>query len=129
MEDLLQFLRYRLDEDQAAALAADGDAIEATPSLWDTKYLTLRGNHEDRHTTELPGGLADHIARNDPMRVLRDIEARRALLNRFEELAIVGKEQGHVLGGDVGEEYLYVVLPTLALPYADHPDYRAEWRP
>jgi hypothetical protein len=48
-----------------------------------------------------------------------------ALLDRYEELVASGKEQGHVEGGDAGEEYRYVVFPVLALPYADHPDYPA----
>jgi hypothetical protein len=67
---LADFNDARLDEDEATAKAADGDEIEATPSLWGTKYLTLRGDHDDRHTAELPADLADHIARHDPARVL-----------------------------------------------------------
>lgn len=62
-------------------------------------------------------------------RVLRDVAAKRALLTRFEELVSVGKGRGSVLGGDVGEEYLLVVLPALAAEYADRPGYRDEWRP
>ena len=45
------------------------------------------------------------------------------LLDRYEELVSGGKEQGHAEGGDVGEEYRYVVFPVLALLYAGHPDY------
>ncbi|MFG2722699.1 DUF6221 family protein [Streptomyces sp. NPDC048416] len=81
----------------------------------------------DRYTTELPAELAEHIGRHDPARVLAEIEAKRQLLDRYEAmesgvLVMIGVES-------ILSEYRRVLLPSLALPYADHPDYREEWRP
>jgi hypothetical protein len=55
-----------------------------------------------------------------PERVLAECEAKRRIVQG------VG-----VYGGRGSDEAMYheVVLSFLALPYADHPDYREEWRP
>ncbi|WP_406735364.1 DUF6221 family protein [Streptomyces sp. NBC_01108] len=113
MDDLVQFLRDRLNEDEAVArrvksswrqigetgviVASDGDRAEECAN----------GNWT---------GIAEHIVRHDPARVLREVEAKRQLLD------------GHT------PDYHWCpmgdnVLKVLALPHADHPDYRDEWRP
>ncbi len=62
---------------------------------------------------------------HDPARVLAECEAKRRIVERFNLLAE---------GGD-GHEAMYRrsemvgVLRALALPYADHPEFRSEWRP
>ncbi|MFD7185476.1 DUF6221 family protein [Streptomyces sp. NPDC059904] len=113
MDDLVQFLRARLDEDEAAAKAADSDEIEATPSLWGTKYLTLRGSHDDRHTTELPAELADHIARHDPDRILKQTAILRGRVDLWSKM--VGSHAS-------------ACLREFAAIWDEHPDYRPEWR-
>lgn len=135
--DLVEFLRARLDEDEAAA--------EETLPLH-LRVGRFRGKDVPRwRITKSGTGIIDedggtlraqqifpaeaaHVVRHDPARVLREVEAKRELLDRYKELVASGKEQGHVLGGDVGEEYLYCVLPALALPYSDHPDFDESWR-
>jgi len=64
----------------------------------------------------------------DPVRVLAECEAKRRIVEAYiDTLAMIPK---HVLGdGDehptvIAEEYEAHILPALALPYADHPDYR-----
>jgi len=52
------------------------------------------------------------------LRVLAECAAKRAIVERYVYLA------GH---GDSGDARW--VLAALALPYADRPGYRAEWRP
>jgi hypothetical protein len=56
------------------------------------------------------GQLAEYIARYDPVRVLAEVRAKRAIV----EL--------------VGDEYPQV-LHLLAQPYADHPGFDLTWRP
>ncbi len=58
-------------------------------------------------------GAADYIARWAPARTLQEIEAKRRML---KELDLTSQTQQHL-------------LKLLALPYADHPDYRQEWKP
>jgi hypothetical protein len=50
------------------------------------------------------------IARWDPARVLAECAAKRRIVEMY--------------AGQHGQPY---VLHFLALPYADHPDYRQEW--
>jgi hypothetical protein len=53
-----------------------------------------------------------------PDRVLAECEAKRRIVDMFPFEA----------DGDGWNEAGAQVLPILALPYADHPDYRDEWR-
>lgn len=73
-------------------------------------------------------------------RVLREVDTKRRMLD--EHPVALGWD-GHVVGGQVcrtcaeidssgelgGDPYPCKTLRLLALPYADHPDYREEWRP
>ena len=58
-----------------------------------------------------------------PARVLAECEAKRRIV---EQARNYSPELEH---GDNGEWAFDTVLLALALPYADHPDYREEWRP
>lgn len=109
--ELLEFLRARLDEDQQAALAAQGDSVfDGTGIVTGPTALGVR-------TAVLPSHVARFIARHDPDRVLREVEANRRLIElRESEPAISWADGGYI-------------LRYLALPYDQHPDYRPEWRP
>jgi hypothetical protein len=84
---------------------------------------------------------AGHIARHDPARVLAEIEAKRQLVKLHEPV---------ILRGGSGAQYFETTrvcrscepprqfperafpcstLRLLALPYADHPAYKPDWRP
>lgn len=67
---------------------------------------------------EVPTTVGAHIIRHDPARVLREVEAKRKVVDRYAWL----REHG-----DTGDARW--VLPLLAAVYADHPDYRPEWAP
>lgn len=133
-EDLVPWLGEQLDEDEQIAKAAH------TPN-WSTDGR--RGIHygvEDGWMTDaLTTADADHIARHDPARVLREIEAKReirrwhssphTLVDGFcvEEggpCTHRGEAECTVCG-----ESGCTTLRLLALPYADRPGYREEWRP
>ncbi|MDP9949133.1 MULTISPECIES: DUF6221 family protein [Streptomyces] len=125
MDDLAQFLRDRLDEDEQAARAAHA------PN-WSTDGRTgLHYGVEDGWMTDaLTTADADHIARHDPARVLREVEAKRRLLTDYEENA-ADLDAQHAPDMDyVGRaDGLETALQHLATAYADHPDYRDAWRP
>ncbi|MFF6925834.1 DUF6221 family protein [Streptomyces californicus] len=125
MDDLVQFLRDRLDEDEQAARAAHA------PN-WSTDGRTgLHYGVEDGWMTDaLTTADADHIARHDPARVLREVEAKRRLLTDYEENA-ADLDAQHAPDMDyVGRaDGLETALQHLATAYADHPDYRDAWRP
>ncbi|MFI2664862.1 DUF6221 family protein [Micromonospora carbonacea] len=50
----------------------------------------------------------------DPDRELAELDAKRRVLDLYEEL---------------NEPHLYEAIRLLALPHADRPGYREEWRP
>ena len=120
MTDIVAFLNARLDEDEAAAKEAWG--VE-----WDWRYVARPfGEHPSiAHTV--------HIARHDPARVLRDVEADRVLLALHDELWRLYRafeeagEPGPISLGRA--QALSRVLRIRAARFSDHPDYRAEWKP
>ena len=113
---LTEFLTARIDEDEAAARPFRNALGDVKPWRCDEVGGKVRqvGQQEfglpdvvsesDTHLT------AVHIARHDPARILAECEAKRQLIER------VGNPD-------------WAGFRILALPHADHPDYRPEWRP
>jgi len=112
MDDLVAFLRARLDEDEAAAKAAtagpwhwddDGDSGDwgnDGPDLMSESVTWMDSGGGGPHlTTVLCGWGHDawgvtiddadkaHIARNHPARALREVYAKREILGEYEEAA------------------------------------------
>ena len=120
MSDLVEFLRARLDEDEAVALAAANEKDGAT---WDAYFIYREGIgiSTDGPVEERDGYISHHeetahISRHDPARVLREVEAKRRVLWLLE-------------GGDAYEcSVMEPAIKALASIYSDHPDYRDEWR-
>jgi hypothetical protein len=145
-DDLITFLKARLDDDEAHARNAfENDYADTKPEWSEIWSGTVNTGDELIATND--SGLSRHIERWDPKRVLAEVDAKRNLV----EL--------HVLGGTVncggddtpkdkwmhycrtcgsGEPNEYPAdwpcgtLWLLAKPYADHPDYPAKeesWKP
>jgi hypothetical protein len=115
MSDLTEFLRARLAEDaEAARTTADeyGAAWSADEPM-DTVSSDTGADVAEGPATPLRW-----IARHDPARVLREAEAKRAVVDRYAWL----REHG-----DTGDAAWVLLL--LAAVYADHPDYQPEWSP
>lgn len=72
---------------------------------------------------------AEHIARQDPARVLADVAADRKLIAAFESSAewYNRPENRHHPAGE--PHGLYTAVKIRAERFATHPDYREEWRP
>ncbi|WP_098010476.1 DUF6221 family protein [Streptomyces sp. sk226] len=140
MDDLVQFLRDRLAEDEQAARAATWDEWDSAHwtahhrARYDGRWVIV--DHAEEGVTELTphaaddAGVAQHIARHDPARVLREVEAKRRLLTDYEENA-ADLDAQHAPDMDcVGRaDGLETALQHLATAYADRPDYRDAWRP
>lgn len=143
VSDLVEFLRARIDEDEAKARGATspgswtiGNVEE--PFFADVRYMPADGDPPWAGgaplwvTSDSCGSpacsLADaeHIARHDPARVLREAEAKRQLIERYEENIKVRPNDEHHVGIAVG---LLFALYLAAQAYADHPDYDPAWRP
>lgn len=141
MDDLIAFLRARLAEDERTARA-----VEDRSAPWDGQWMadgnsavrTLNGHVLFyRHgAAPLKPGLTEHIARHDPARVLREVAAKRELLDEHQDVndglcgTCVNSDWGYPThGGSSPQNFPCRTLRLLALPYADHPEYREEWRP
>jgi len=80
-----------------------------------TEFLLARIAEDEAST---PGRWDDHWY-DDPSRYAREAEAKRRIVEAWRRDLDEGVEQ---------PEQLFATR-CLALPYADHPDYREEWRP
>lgn len=170
MTILTQFLRARLDEDEAAARAAvepdrpgthwewidpDDDTAASvedgylsTASLRTVETFPAAGDGEEWmlpgfiiHTAEeVPEGAAVHIARNSPARVLREVEAKRRVMERHSPVPLGPRAKKGTPHSCAGCNFEYgdidfvtddiedcPELRDLAAPYADHPDFDPNW--
>jgi Family of unknown function (DUF6221) len=123
--DPVAFAEARLAEDKAAAKAAAASPWKSTaPSLWieSGQGIIVQTRHfED----------AAHIARHDPARALREVEAGRRILARYKDCLARMEDPDYPQGvaRDQAREYEDFVLPNLLCRWADHPDYDQDWKP
>lgn len=140
MDDLVQFLRARLDEDEQIATRAVSPVSDCPPSpKWNALLESVRRGWEiftdQRRLVVASVGESDarHIARHDPARVLAEVDAKRQILDLHAPEDTADPFDGCRTCS--WRDYMDVLhvrwpCPTLRLmliPYADHPDYRAEW--
>ena len=167
--DIVEFLRARLDEDEAVARAAvvttgvwvgevnrddtdhpeeiteavvqesvDGsmDRFLAVTSFTRFRPLLSVGENVSDVSQWVSGppegptgeSQVTHIARHDPARVLREVEAKRRILYTCDtatRMWLHARTEEYADGvADPGD----TILRALASVYADHPDYDPEWR-
>lgn len=122
---ITEFLNARYDEDEQVARAA-------TPGHWGPSGHSVLTS-DDIEFIEASRTDSVHIARHDPARALREITAKRALLRAhpFEPYADEPSE-GFCAecqrGGSAGV-WPCPTVRIMSAVYADHPDYRQEWKP
>ncbi|MEU4296397.1 DUF6221 family protein [Kitasatospora aureofaciens] len=110
-DDLIAFLRERLDEDERIARACDGHAAFDGTGI--VSSATVRGPI----VTVLPSDVATHMARHAPARALAEVDAKRRILDDLD------------YGGAEMADARSHVARRLAAIYRGHPDYRPEWAP
>jgi hypothetical protein len=71
--------------------------------------------------------IAAHVAMHDPARVLREVEAKRAIMEQHPEGEDGWCGDQMALTGCKWERWPCPTLRHLAAAYSDHPDYREEW--
>lgn len=132
---LVDFLRARLDDAVRSIAHWDSDGRCQVATMWtggEPGYTTVASAHPGSPWVADGREVANprHVrVLYDPARVLADVEAKRRLLAEYEEDSQYLARQG--LGADMRDigrlEGLETALRHLAAPYAQHPDYRAEW--
>ncbi|GAA1573114.1 hypothetical protein GCM10009678_64710 [Actinomadura kijaniata] len=134
MRELVEFLRARVARDEQVARAAaaapwrtegPGNVTVDTASAkggepWGRLGFVASVENES---------YAEHIARHDPARALREAEAVRGVLDEYEKAAWVLERRGRTAEAEGAQSARERVLRMLAQAYADHPGYRPEWRP
>jgi hypothetical protein len=113
MDDLITWLRAQLDDDERiarkntgqAGLGDDGDFPD---------YRTYDGADID--------AAVDFLHHFTSQRVLREVEAKRRMLDLYE-----AADPGFV--GTLLRNCLDTPVRLLALPFSDRPGYREEWKP
>lgn len=116
---ITEFLTARLDEDESIARMADGASSHPGEAEGEPAVATPSQRHIDRWS---------------PTRVLVDIAAKRTIVETYEELGRVlakASDSGRADEAAVTRNLfagLQVAVLAHAMVFADHPDYRAEWR-
>jgi hypothetical protein len=135
---LVEFLRARLAEDQAAAQAATAETAEDLAQLLEEEdrqralvshWFETMGGGWVRTDWQRIAQIADaHFGRHDPVRVLAEVAAVRRLVDAY---AALDADRARLTDAAMHLQWnvLRTVVQTLALPYAGHSDYRASWAP
>jgi hypothetical protein len=132
-DDLVAFLRAREAEREQVARRARATRVHdsARKQHWHANGHAIRDM--DGHLVtgrQARSAEAAHIARHDPAWVLADVEAKRRIIDRYKFVDNHGAAVDHVRALDMStgaRAALLDVVKMLALPYAQHPDYRQEW--
>lgn len=140
LDALVAFMRARLSEDEKAAHVAGGGSWR-----WGHGYGKMCNDPEcsygelfadepaghrllmDVHGYDVHDsfGGAEHIARHDPARVLRDVEAKRRIVQRCEYAwSRVPDEDWAAIA-----TFLLLDVLDLASVYHDHPEFQEGWKP
>jgi hypothetical protein len=131
--DLVEFLRARLDRDERVARACAGASWTASPSgriQVESEKGTNGQTPEDCFVAAAENGAyAEHIARHDPARALREVAAKRQILDDYEKDAWAMSRGRSDQTLEAVQAARLTVLRLLAQTYRGHPSYRDEWRP
>lgn len=144
-DDLVAFLRARYDEAAADAEATLWDGSGNTPDWALPASATLDTGGDTIHVNDAM--VARHIARHDPAHVLRDIEAKRAIVDAHDRVWLTTNWRWVNLGSHTEkmpfpicksctpdtqlpeQSWPCPTLRHLSAVYDQHPDYQETWRP
>lgn len=134
MDDLIAFLRARLGEiEQRAQNEAhydkDNGGYYSCPATWGKPAPdSSHENGEEYGDADCDCGL-----RERRKATLADVAAKREIVGLAEfllETRQIQEDAGELSDYSLGRAQAGgAILRRLALPYADHPEYRAEWKP
>ncbi len=132
MAELAEFLLARIAEDETAARTVYSPGTWRSGTTY-TAFVSVEA-HSWTVVSDLERGDADFIARHDPARVLAECEAKRRIVELHPKILEAYPDpkayccSACSAGGEYPGGWPCATLCALTLPYADHPDYRDEWR-
>jgi len=125
MDDLVQWLRDRLNEDERVARRA-GDSFRQIGGTG--VIVATEGDRAEECASAYWTGIAEHIVRHDPAHVLAELTFKRAIVDDFVRERQVMDEAGHRTEWAEGAQSVRrLLVQTWATHYKDHPGFRAEW--
>lgn len=128
-DEFARFVYARLDEEVALARAASPGPWHVSEEF--NEVLAADGTtvaNKFAPGSEKLRATAEYIAHNDPPSALFELGLKRQLVDRAAQTrAWAVGEAGAIAGPAV--ILANGILRLIALPYADHPDYREEWKP
>lgn len=122
MIDIVKFLRARLDEDEAGALSASRNG---------GRWIS-----QEEHVETVEGCLiadfelksdSSHCSEHDPARVLREVAAKRAMIEPFDQAVRKHEWLHDPWHRAIWTLHLRNAIYPLATVYSDHPDYDRKW--
>jgi hypothetical protein len=140
--EIMEFYAARLDEDESTAghagghewhtgCTCEGGVCRGYPACEQVEGDDITIYNEGGHDADQ----AAHIARHDPARVLREVEAGRELLTRYRETAIhLADNAATMLNGQfraavAAQGAQLAAIRDRAAVWSDHPDYDPVWTP
>ncbi|MEU6535527.1 DUF6221 family protein [Streptomyces sp. NPDC047000] len=122
--ELVKWIREQLDEDERIARGCSGTDWWEHPKNW------VSAPQLNRVALAVHDGDRAHILRHDPARVLRDIDADRALIAEYLAAQETVDATAHPDMYDVGRaQGLEEAVRYRALRFDARTGYREEWRP
>ena len=131
---IVEFLEARIAEDEAVATYA---SAESGGPDWAVRDIPWEGIYHFATSDDPPGevtAVTHHMDIHDPARVLREVAAKRELLELHYD--------GNPGPGDIhycgtchdyykhdAEDWPCETVRVLASTFSDHPDFNEEWRP
>ncbi len=142
-QQIAEFLLVRIAEDEETARwvgSIQGESWSVSQDDDGYPLVVVKNEEEQPVLVDVGNGSTEdrrecgvHIARWDPARVLAECDAKRRRVERLRALAALCPEDDWPDEGGVAEAVAADLARSLlcydALPYADHRDYREEWRP
>ncbi|MFC4907451.1 DUF6221 family protein [Actinomadura gamaensis] len=145
MDELVEFLRARIAKDEQIARAGSGAGSGSGPgTAWKPSppgSVSIDGPSDEAargfgpQASGRPGfvaeaeneSYAEHIARHSPARVLREVAAKRLILDEYAKAAWLLSTGHRSEAAEAAQEVRIATLRALASAYADRPAYRPEW--
>ncbi|MFC5183523.1 DUF6221 family protein [Actinomadura harenae] len=141
MDELVEFLRARIAKDEQIARAGSGAAWRPSPPGSISLDGPAGASAADRAADgagAAPGrpgfvaqaeneSYAEHIARHDPARALRDVAAKRLVLDEYVKAEWLLSSGHRGEAAEAAQAVRLTTLRALASTYSDHPAYRPEW--
>lgn len=134
---LAAFLLARIAEDEVNAHAATAAAWtheRVYDDVWSVDLHIAREAFGVGEDCRMPAYVATHIIRQSPQKTLAECEAKRRIVELADDatgldIQVDGEFRVGTRDTTVEPYCGDLILLALALPYADHPDWREEWRP